>query len=187
MLRPIGCSPIKLTPPLKFSSEPPIRVKQPVKSSYPWTVAMVLNKWSSVVVTLAIGIGTVVIANSRKSQAAQFIPPLGQRLYSLGSQQSAAPVVIGPSKGASVVRFMRDPDQPGRLKVVAPHPLVVHILPPVREKAGKLRFRHLRVSGHRQQPRVAFHLDTLPLARADEAVSRDFYPKIFEPAKDDAF
>jgi hypothetical protein len=148
---------------------------------------MVFNKWSSAVVTIALGIGTAVIANSRKSQDAQIIPPLGQRLYGLGSQHSVAPVDIGPSKGASAARYMRDPDQPGRLKILAPRPLVVHVLPQVKEKAGKLRFHHLRVSGHLQQPRVAFHLDTLPLARADEAVSRDFYPKVFEPAKDDAF
>jgi hypothetical protein len=148
---------------------------------------MVLRKWNIAACMLVLGVASAVIASGRYTQVAQALPPLGQRLYGLGQQQSVAPVVIAPAKASSLGRYMRDPDQPGHLNVLAPHRIVAHKQPELKEKPGNLRFQRLRVTGHLQQPRVAFRLDPLPLERADEPISKDFYPKVFEPAKDDAF
>ena len=148
---------------------------------------MVLSKWNIAACTLLLGVASAVIASGRYTQAAQALPPLGKRLYGLGQQQSVAPVVIAPAKASSLGRYMRDPDQPGRLKVLAPHRVAAHKQPELKEKPGNLRVQRLRVTGHLQQPRGAFRRDPLPLERADEPISKDFYPKVFEPAKDDAF
>ena len=148
---------------------------------------MVLSKWNIAACSLFLGVASAVIASGRYAQAAQALPPLGQRLYGLGQQQSVAPVVIAPARASNLGRYMRDPDQPGRLNVLAPHLIVTHRQPELKEKPGSLRFQRLRVTGHLQQPRVAFRLDPLPLERADEPIGKDFYPKVFEPAKDDAF
>ena len=58
---------------------------------------------------------------------------------------------------------------------------------PVSEKPAGLHFHKLRISGRLIQPRLEFTLESLPIERVDEPVSRDFYSRVFDPAKDDAF
>lgn len=128
--------------------------------------------------------------------AAEALPPIGKRVYVLdGNGKKGAPVAIerDTSKAAASVRpgrFLKDPIQPAK-GVKAPPPLPV---PPPRPKApvrtarsAQLRFKPLNVNGHLKQPRVEFTRDELPLDRADEPLSSDFYNKVFEPAQDDGF
>ncbi len=95
---------------------------------------------------------------------------------------------IQPASKPVDAHFLKDPIQPGTLvvpKVVARKKPQAVAEP--KAKPGKLRFKKVLVNGHLIRPRVEFSRDILPVGRADEPVTQDFFPKVFEPATRDDF
>jgi hypothetical protein len=120
------------------------------------------------------------------------LPPIGERRYMLDTGPRYAPVAIERAEGKSPAQrlFLKDPIQPSKdAKVVRPAPPPPKPKPVAKpkDKAGLLRFGKLSVNGHLMRPRVEFTREVLPLGRVDEPLPDDFYDKVFEPAKDDAF
>lgn len=115
-------------------------------------------------------------------------PPIGERKY-LFDKESAQPVVIQSASKASEAHYLKDPIQPGQLvppKVVSVKKQAKIAAGP-KTKPGQLRFKKVLVSGHTILPRVEFSRDVLPVGRADEPVTQDFFQKVFEPATRDDF
>lgn len=116
-------------------------------------------------------------------------PPIGERKYELDGQNRYAPVKIKDARTASPKSYLKDPIQPGT--VVAPAPAKLRAKAAValkpKSKAGQLRFKAVTVNGHLIRPRVDFDRDLLPVDRADEPVSQDFFQKVFEPTSRNDF
>lgn len=125
--------------------------------------------------------------------SAQALPKIGDRHYEVGEDRYA-PVTIKKASGDSPGKYLKDPVQPSKdakLEVARPAVKKAKPTPPVKiaraQKHGQLKFKTLSVSGHISQPRVEFSRDLLPVDRADEPLSQDFYQKVFLPAKDENF
>lgn len=114
-------------------------------------------------------------------------PPVGKRRYVIDGGSPFAPVEIQPQTAPAKGTYLKDPLQPfGPIKT--PPPVAVAKpakAPPMR--AAQLRFKKLPVNGAAAKPRVEFSSETLPLSRADEPVTQDFFDKVYAPAKDEAF
>lgn len=124
------------------------------------------------------------------TKSGQVLPPIGQRVYLLDRQTPYAPTDIRreiPADGKQ--KILRDPVHPGH--GVLKRPAVAKKAPPVdrgpRSAAGKVRLRTMVVDGHLHQPRVQFEREVLPVDRADEPVSGQFFEKVFAPLGDDNF
>ena len=124
------------------------------------------------------------------------LPPLGERAYLVDEQHPDAPVTIERESQAAAkapaadAALLKDPLQPGQVRTPKPAPVARKKPQPAPRpvmKTAQLRFRTLDIDGHLRQPRVEFSRDILPLDRADEPVSQDFYPRVFAPVRDDRF
>lgn len=128
------------------------------------------------------------VASLALAAGAATVPPVGQRAYVLDPDRHK-PVTIERSDAARG-RYLKDPVQPGSVRpapVAKPAPKPVAKPAPAKPKAGQLRFKAMVVKGHLKQPRVEFTRALLPMDRADEPVTQDFFQKVFEPALDDGF
>lgn len=117
------------------------------------------------------------------------LPPIGQRTYVLDGPATAPVKIDKDGKPVGKV-YLKDPVHPGKtVKVETPKakPRKVVQQPAVKSKAGALRFKPLAVDGHLRSPRVEFSRDFVPLDRADEPVTGEFFQKVFAPARDDSF
>jgi hypothetical protein len=120
------------------------------------------------------------------------LPPVGQRKYLLDRDTPFAPVEIQNAGGpAKKTVYLKDPVHlTGTIDLKAPvkrPPVVKAPVAPRRQIAGQMRFKKMAVDGRLKRPRVEFSRDVLPLERADEPVSQEFFQKVFAPAKDEDF
>ena len=129
----------------------------------------------------------------QKKFASGTLPPLGERQYLLPNDRRFDGVAIHGLNQGNAARYMRDPDQLSVSHSAKEHPSVDHsvpvvpIMPLAKAKSAELRFQKVRVSGRATNPRLDFNLDALPIERADEPMSLDFYPRVFAPAQDYSF
>jgi hypothetical protein len=115
-------------------------------------------------------------------------PPIGERKYLIDGHNRYAPTQIKDAKTAAASHYLKDPIQPGTVvpPKAKPRPKPTPVVHP-KAKAGQLRFKAVTVNGHLIRPRVEFSRDILPVDRADEPVTQDFFQKVFEPASRDDF
>ena len=119
------------------------------------------------------------------------LPPLGSRIYLISEGAEYSPVIITKYSGEPAASgSMRDPltaSQDDAKVPAQPEELAVRQLRKQASGMGKLRFGTLAIAGHRTRPRVEFSRDVLPAERADEPLVRDFFPRVFDPARDNRF
>jgi hypothetical protein len=140
-------------------------------------------------------IGVLLVARAESFAApGTSLPPIGQRVYVIGTDGGKSPIAIYrdksgvksmPSQGAKV---LRDPN--GKITKTKVEPIVTTPkgqpkVSTVRDKAGSMRFKKVTIPGAISRPRVDFAQEPLRLERADEAVSAEFFDKIFIPARDE--
>lgn len=117
------------------------------------------------------------------------LPPIGKRTYVIDGANPAAPVTIKKDSAKAKI-FLKDPVHPSAPIKMAPaklkpKPKVVAQAP--KDRTGRMRFGKVNVNGHLRHPRVEFSRDVLPVERADELTSPDFFQKVYEPALDQDF
>jgi hypothetical protein len=143
-----------------------------------------------------VAVGALTLPSFRqKNLTSRTLPPLGERQYLLPNDRRFDGVSIERLNQGDAARYMRDPDQLAKSASVKAKSSVDHAVPALpktsspipRERSAELRFRRVKVSGRATRPRLDFNLDSLPIERADEPMSQDFYPRVFVPAQDYSF
>jgi len=142
-----------------------------------------------------IAVGALSLPGFRQKRlASRSLPPLGERQYILPNDRRFDGVAIQRLNQGEAARYMRDPDQLRKSATAkAEHSPVDYAAPALpqtsgpRAKSAELRFHRVKVSGRATRPRLDFNLDSLPIERADEPMSQDFYPRVFVPAQDYSF
>lgn len=122
------------------------------------------------------------------------LPPIGQRIYVLGTDGGKGPVAIlrdkssrkvGPENGNKVLRDPTAviPQKP--TKSVSNHVQEQVSQAPPRERSGEIRFKKVTIPGAIPRPRIDFAQEPLRIERVDETVSADFFDKVFIPGRDE--
>jgi hypothetical protein len=141
-----------------------------------------------------IAVGALSLASFRQNKlASRTLPPLGERQYLLPNDRRFDGVSIQRLSQGDAARYMRDPDRPSKFHSAKAEHSVDYAVPALpktsvpRAKSAELRFHSVKVSGRATRPRLDFNLESLPIERADEPMSQDFYPRVFAPAQDYSF
>ncbi len=122
------------------------------------------------------------------------LPPLGKRKYLISAGNPASPVKIQNAEKKTTAVYLKDPmnskSQKRGVWKASKRRIKLKKKIAARSRAmkpSKLAFRAISVNGRKTKPRVRFVRDLIEVKRADEPLGKDFYQRVFLPAKDANF